>query len=62
MQNLISRLKDSKMDTRVKSIEFIEDKHEYWFTDEQGRHRRLHGVTGAVGKLMRRFGIIFILI
>ena len=40
------------MDTRVKSIEFIEDKHEYWFTDEQGRHRRLHGVTGAIGKLM----------
>ena len=40
------------IDTRVKSIEFIEDKHEYWFTDEQGRHRRLHGVTGAIGKLM----------
>lgn len=40
------------MDTRVKSIEFIEDKHEYWFTDEQGKHRRLHGVTGAIGKLM----------
>lgn len=40
------------MDTRVKSIEFIEDKHEYWFTDEQGQHRRLYGVTGAIGKLM----------
>ena len=40
------------MDTRVKSIEFIEDRHEYWFTDGQGRHRRLHGVTGAIGKLM----------
>lgn len=40
------------MDTRVKSIEFIEGKHEYWFTDEQGKHRRLHGVTGAIGKLM----------
>jgi hypothetical protein len=40
------------MDTRVKSIEFIEDKHEYWFTDEQGRHRRLYGVTGAIGKLL----------
>lgn len=40
------------MDSRIKSIEFIEDKHEYWFTDEQGRHRRLHGVTGVIGKLM----------
>lgn len=40
------------MDTRVKSIEFIEDKHEYWFTDEQGQHRRLYGVTGAIGKLV----------
>lgn len=40
------------MDARIKSIEFIEDKHEYWFTDEQGRHRRLHGVTGVIGKLM----------
>lgn len=40
------------MDARIKSVEFIEDKHEYWFTDEQGRHRRLHGVTGTIGKLM----------
>ena len=40
------------MDARVKSIEFVEDKHEYWFTDEQGRHRRLHGVTKAIGKIM----------
>ena len=40
------------MDTRIKSIEFIEDKHEYWFTDEQGQHRRLFGVTTPIGKLM----------
>lgn len=42
---------ERKMDARVKSIEFIEDKHEYWFTDEQGQHKRLHGVTGAIGKM-----------
>lgn len=40
------------MDARIKSIEFIEDKHEYWFTDEQGKHRRLFGVTTPIGKLM----------
>lgn len=40
------------MDARIKSIEFIEDKHEYWFTDEQGHHRRLYGVTKAIGRLM----------
>ena len=43
---------DARMDPRVNAIEFIEDKHEYWFTDEKGHHRRLHGVTGAIGKLM----------
>lgn len=40
------------MDARIKAIEFIEDKHEYWFTDEQGRHRRLYGVTASIGELM----------
>lgn len=40
------------MDARIKSIEFIEDKHEYWFTDEQGQHRRLFGVTTPIGKLL----------
>ena len=40
------------MDNRIKSIEFIEDKHEYWFTDKQGQLRRLYGVTTPIGKLM----------
>lgn len=35
------------MDTRIKSVEFNEEKHEYWY---QGK--RLNGVTGAIGKLM----------
>ena len=34
------------MDTRIKSVEFNEEKHEYWY---QGK--RLNGVTGAIGKL-----------
>lgn len=40
------------MDTRVKAIEFDEENHKYWFTDSNGKHRELHGVTGAIGKLM----------
>ena len=40
------------IDTRVKAIEFDEEKHKYWFTDSNGKHRELHGVTGAIGKLM----------
>lgn len=39
-------------DTRIKSIEFIEDKHEYWFTDKQGQHRRLYGITSVIGKML----------
>ena len=40
------------VDTRVKAIEFDEENHKYWFTDSNGKHRELHGVTGAIGKLM----------
>lgn len=40
------------MDARIKAVTFDEENHEYWFTDEQGHHRRLFGVTGAIGKLM----------
>lgn len=40
------------MDERIKSIEFIEDTHEYWFVDSAGHHRQLHGVTGAIGKML----------
>lgn len=40
------------VDNRVKAIEFDEENHKYWFTDSKGKHRELHGVTGAIGKLM----------
>lgn len=39
------------MDRRIYQVEFIEDKHEYWYTEGNVR-KRLHGVTGAIGKLM----------
>ena len=39
------------MDSRIYQVEFIEDKHEYWYTEGNTR-KRLHGVTGAIGKLM----------
>lgn len=39
------------MDKRIYQVEFIEDKHEYWYTEGNTR-KRLHGVTGAIGKLM----------
>ena len=39
------------MDSRIYQVEFIEDKHEYWYTEGNVR-KRLHGVTGVIGKLM----------
>ena len=42
---------DVRMDKRIYQVEFIEDKHEYWYTEGNVR-KRLHGVTGAIGKLM----------
>ena len=39
------------MDSRIYQVEFIEDKHEYWYTEGKTR-KRLHGVTGAIGKLL----------
>ena len=39
------------MDSRIYQVEFIEDKHEYWYTEGNVR-KRLHGVTGAIGKIM----------
>ena len=39
------------MDNRIYQVEFIEDRHEYWYTEGNVR-KRLHGVTGAIGKLM----------
>lgn len=41
------------MDNRIKAVEFIPDKHEYWYT-EGNTHKQLHGVTGAIGKLMNK--------
>ena len=35
------------MDTRVKSIQFDEEAHKYFYSGKE-----LHGVTGAIGKLM----------
>ena len=39
------------MDSRIYQVEFIPDKHEYWYTEGK-IHKRLHGVTGAIGKLL----------
>ena len=39
------------MDSRIYQVEFIEGKHEYWYTEGNVR-KRLHGVTGAIGKLL----------
>lgn len=41
------------MDTRVKAIEFIPDKHEYWYT-EGNVHKQLHGITSPISKLMNK--------
>ena len=35
------------MDTRIKAVTFDEEKHQYFYNG-----RELHGVTGAIGKLM----------
>lgn len=40
------------MDYRIKSIEFDEEKHKYWFTNSEGEHKELHGITEAIGRLM----------
>ena len=37
----------AKIDPRIKSVVFNEEEHTYWY---QGKE--LHGVTGAIGKLM----------
>lgn len=42
------------MDKRIKSIEFIEDTHEYWFVDSEGHHRQLKGITSAIGKFLEK--------
>ena len=44
---------DIRMDNRIKAVEFIPDKHEYWYT-EGNVHKQLHGVTAPIGKLMNK--------
>ena len=41
------------MDNRIKAVEFIPDKHEYWYT-EGNVHKQLHGVTAPISKLMNK--------
>lgn len=41
------------MDNRIKEVEFISDKHEYWYT-EGNVHKQLHGVTSPISKLMNK--------
>ena len=41
------------MDNIIKAVEFIPDKHEYWYT-EGNVHKQLHGVTIPIGKLMNK--------
>ena len=41
------------MDNRIKAVEFIPDKHEYWYT-EGNVHKQLHGITAPIGKLMNK--------
>ena len=41
------------MDNRIKAVEFMPDKHEYWYT-EGNVHKQLHGVTMPIGKLMNK--------
>ena len=41
------------MDNRIKAVEFIPDKHEYWYT-EGNVHKQLYGVTAPIGKLMNK--------
>ena len=41
------------MDNRIKAVEFIPDKHEYWYT-AGNVHKQLHGVTAPIGKLMNK--------
>ena len=41
------------MDNRIKAVEFMPDKHEYWYT-EGNVHKQLHGVTIPISKLMNK--------
>ena len=47
LQNLKRELKSTKMDNRIKSVQFNEEEHKYFYDGKE-----LKGVTGAIGKLM----------
>lgn len=38
-----------KMDTRIKSVQFNEEEHKYFYNGKE-----LHGITSAIGKLMNK--------
>ena len=40
------------VDKRIYQVEFDEENHKYWYTDEEGHHRQLYGITGNIAKLM----------
>ena len=40
------------MDERIHQIEFDEKNHKYYYLDESNHHRELHGITGAIGKML----------
>ena len=39
------------MDARLSQLEFIEDRHEYWYT-EGNKHKQLFGVTSPIGQML----------
>lgn len=47
LQNSKRELKGTKMDSRIKSVQFNEEEHKYFYDGKE-----LSGVTGAIGKLM----------
>ena len=54
LQKLIRELKKAKvnkMDARLNQLEFIEDRHEYWYT-EGNKHKQLFGVTSPIGQML----------
>lgn len=40
------------VDKRIYQVEFDEENHKYWYTDEEGHHRQLYGITGNIAKLI----------
>ena len=40
------------VDKRIYQVEFDEENHKYWYTDEEGHHRQLYGITSNIAKLI----------